>query len=121
MEGSLGDFGGDYDDIYEDYSERKGPNHEIYVSLFGDPGGKHYSRHFFEYMYDGGNSPIYLAICAFPWAVVSYLGAISVKVLSHLSQAEASLYTQIICPVLLFLFAIPLLILSRKMAKIILA
>ena len=99
--------------------DRPADDHELFVSVFGDPGERHYTTHIFEYMYDNPRAPLHFTIICFPYAVVSYLGAIAVKVANY--AGEQGVIVRSICPIMLFLGSIPILRYSSKMVKIIVA
>jgi len=92
-------------------------DHHLFLEIFGDPGEKRYSKHVFDYIYNGSWAPLRIVMVLFPWAIAAYLSAVAVKVVA--ASEKQTLVVKSICPVMLALFLFPMLKYARQMVQLV--
>lgn len=96
-------------------------NHAAFVRAFGDPGGDSYSKCVFKAIYDGERAPMHYSIQLFPWAVVSYISAVTVKVIAAAWDTTSTAYALGATSTIMVLFAAPMVYYGRKMLALVVA
>ena len=96
-------------------------NHATFVSVFGDPGDKMYTKFVFEKIYDSRSAPMHVSIQLFPWAVVSYISAVAVKVIAAASGETSSYYAHAATVTIMAVFALPMVYYGRKILMLVVA
>ena len=99
-----------------------GKNHAAFVRAFGDPRGSTYCKAVFKAIYDGEWAPMHFSIQLFPWAIVSYISAVTVKVICAAGDDKTSAYYAVgaTCTIMVG-FAAPMLYYGRKMLALVVA
>ena len=96
-------------------------NHTVFVRMFGDPGDDMYTTRIFTLIYDSRNAPMHYSIQLFPWAIVSYLGAVVVNLLAAASGKTSSYYPQAAMVTIMTTFAVPIVYFGRRIMALVVA